>query len=145
MQEFYPEQWNLNAPFPTGRDWLEPKTYDLINSRFLVDGIDEERWQPLIREYEVLLKHKAWLQMVEVQWEFHSQSSHALEALDEWSKAYYGALVRMGRKPEVVAVERLEQLVRWAGFQHVDGKTYNVPTGEWRAGASNNMLLFTSQ
>ena len=133
MQEFYKERWNLNAPLPTDAYWLKSKTFDLINSRFLVDSIDEQRWEPLIREYRVLLKHQAWLQMVEVQWKFHSQSDHALPALNVWSNAYYEALRAMGKRPDV-ADSRLEQVVRFAGFQHTNATKHHIPIGEWRAG-----------
>jgi hypothetical protein len=145
VQEFYQRQWNLNAPLPTDAcRWLKSGTFDLINSRFLVDGIDVQRWEPLVLEYKVLLKHKAWLQMAEVQWKFHSQSNRDLPALKKWSKKYYEALCEMGKRPDV-AEGPLEHAMRWAGFEHVNCTTHRIPVGEWRAGTSNYTLLSTSK
>ena len=144
MQLYLGEQWNLNGPLQTPGHGLPSNHFDLINSRFLVDGVDGGRWESLIAEYNALLKHKAWLQMAEVQWTFHSQSNHELPALNVWSDAYHDALRLMRKNPNVAAVE-LERHVRFAGFQQVDGKTYDIPVGEWRAGASNYTLLFASQ
>ncbi|GAB7327958.1 hypothetical protein MBLNU13_g00024t2 [Cladosporium sp. NU13] len=144
VQEFYKEQWNLNAPMQTKKFRLPSNHFDLINSRFLVDGVDERRWDLLVMEYKELLKPKAWLQMAEVEWIFHSQSNRHLPALEIWSGAYNSALAIMQKKPNVAADGWLEWLVRFKGFQQVNGSIHNIPIEEWRAGATNYTLLFTS-
>lgn len=108
--------------------------FDLINSRFLTDGIDKDRWQSLIEEYKLLLKPRCWLQMVEVLWKFHSPSDQALSSLDEWSKAYMNALTLMQKDPDITE-SRLEWFARRAGFEQVHKNTRRVMVGNWRPGS----------
>lgn len=127
-------QWDLNdsfrrAPFEETR----PETFDLINSRFLVDGIDEQRWTPLIKEYKALLREKGWLQMVELEWTFHSDSNQDLPHLTRWSNAYSLALRRTQKDPGIAG--RLERIMRLeAAFEQVEVEVRNIRLGGWPSG-----------
>jgi len=141
LLDVYPGRWNLNAPLKDAPDeyWLDNNRFHLINSRFLVDGINKERWKPLIEEYRERLKHQGWLQMAEVQWIFYSRSNHALPALTQWSDAFYEALRRMDKMPDIAC--ELEKFVRFnGGFQRVVSTTHDVPIGQWRQGMSNHFF-----
>ena len=141
VQETYRLQWNLNYPVPRN-DFPEGEKFDLINSRFLVDGIGKDRWEPLIGEYKKLLKRGGWLQMAEVQWIFHSKSNHALPELARWSEAFYDALRSKDRRPDVAS--KLDQFVRFGGFASADDKTHDIPVGSWRPGKCSHMFLLTA-
>jgi SAM-dependent methyltransferase len=127
VQEFQKLRGNLNAPLG-----LAPSTFDLINHRFLVDGINTPRWDSLLPEYRELLKPGGWLQMVEVQWTFQSQSNVELPALKIWSDTYFEALHIMQKNPLVA--RDLERRVRFAGFERFQTKKHQISIGEWRRG-----------
>jgi SAM-dependent methyltransferase len=137
VQEFQKVQGNLNAPLG-----LAESTFDLINHRFLVDGINDPRWDSLIPEYLQLLKPGGWLQMVEVQWTFQSQSNVELPALKVWSDTYFEALGIMEKKPLIA--RDLERRVRFAGFERFQIDVHQIAIGEWRPGTYGaiHTLLF---
>jgi hypothetical protein len=127
VQEFVPLRWNLNASFKNSP--LEDEALDLINSRFLTDGINGSRWELMIQEYKELLKPRGWLQMAETRWVFLSQSGRDLPHLDAWSNAYADALRRMQKNPEIT--RDLERLVRWAGFEEVESQVHILPVQDF--------------
>lgn len=132
VQEFIKKRWNLNASFqlpPIGGQLMR-ETFHLINSRFLSDGIDAIRWPGLMREYLELLKPGGWVQMVEVDWSFQSDSGVDLPNLEEWWNTYSRALHRMGKDP--VVARSLRQRLSGAGFVRVDGSFRQVPVGGWQ-------------
>jgi hypothetical protein len=143
VQELDKLRWNLNARFRDIPDkhGLKPEEFDLINSRFLADGINKERWEPLVREYKLLLKPGGWLQMTEAQWKFHSRSGQDLPALKEWSETYHEGLRRMRKVPNIAG--SLEQIVRFAGFEHVSATTYDIQVESWRPGTRSRALILT--
>lgn len=156
VQEFESIIWNLNDPL-TGalreaQDTLEHETFDLINSRFLTDGIDKERWESLTQEYKKWLKPGGWLQMAEVQWTFHSQSGQELPNLSRWSKAYSDALKGMHKDPDIttpkdpdITTSRLEKHVRWAGFELVSAQVHDILLGDWHPGTCHaHVITFLS-
>lgn len=131
VQEFIRKQWNLNAPF--GRaPW---KTFHLINSRFLSDGIDRSRWPVLMTEYWSLLSPGGWVQMVEVDWSFQSDNGTRLPNLEAWWNAYREALQQMGKDP--IIARNLCHRLRNAGFERVTGNQISVPIGGWQRGMCN--------
>jgi SAM-dependent methyltransferase len=135
VQLFQKRRWNLNGPFviaPFRRE-VWPGTFDLINSRFLADGINESRWKPLIKEYWQLLKPGGWLQMAEGQWTFRSQSNVDLPALKVWSDAYFGALRQM-QKNLLIASDMEHLMRRYSGFERVEKTVHQISIGEWRTG-----------
>lgn len=113
---------------------LKMDTFDLINSRFLSDGIDSERWPELVNEYRALLKPGGWLQMVEVNWCFQSDNGSRLPHLEAWWNNYSTAMRRMNRDPTVAG--HLVRLMGEAGFVHIETKDEDnrIPVGEWMAG-----------
>lgn len=112
---------------------MRPDKFDMINSRFLADGINSNRWESLVLEYKLLLRPGGWLQMAEIQWEFHSHSDHDLTNLTVWSGTYREALLGMQKDPDVI--RRLERFARQAGFERVHGITRNIQVGNWRPGS----------
>jgi SAM-dependent methyltransferase len=135
LQQFHKMAWNLNISLQNARnEYVKPDMFDLINSRFLTDGINMDRWQSLIRECKRLLKPGCWLQMVEVRWQFDSPGDQALSHLTEWSDAYMDALNGM-QKDSKVTESRLEWFVRSAGFERVQKITRRIPVGNWRPGS----------
>ncbi|KAK0333797.1 hypothetical protein LTR94_019336 [Friedmanniomyces endolithicus] len=92
LQEFEKKRWNLNAPFrtDTSTSRLRREQFDLINSRFLAEGINTNRWRSYIRELKELLKPGGWLQMVELELVFQSDNGrlapNASEPLHVWSQ-----------------------------------------------------------
>ena len=144
LQELDKMRWNLNARFrdaPSEYD-LNPKKFDLINSRFLADGINKERWEPMVGEYKALLKPGGWLQMAEAQWLFSSRSGQDLPALRKWSSIYHGGLSRMRKTPNIA--ERLEQIVRFAGFERVSATTHDIQVEGWLPGTYGCVLILTT-
>jgi hypothetical protein len=144
VQELDKIRWNLNAHFrdaPSKHD-LKPEEFDLINSRFLADGINKERWKPLVEEYKKLLRPGGWLQMAEAQWLFRSQSGQDLPALKEWSKKYYEGLSLMRKAPDIA--RQLERIVRWEGFERVSATTHDIHLEGWRPGTHGCVLILTS-
>ena len=134
MEEFSKVRWNLNASFKAnlGEDRLKREVFDLINSRFLTDGIHKDRWASLVMEYKQLLKPHGWLQMAEVSWTFHSQSGQALPNLTAWSEAYSRALCLMDRDPQITG--RMEQVLAFAGFELVNRGIRRILVGTGRGG-----------
>lgn len=136
VEEFVKVRWNLNVSLmiPPVRDMVK-RDFNLINSRFLVDGINARRWTPLINEYKDLLTKGGWLQMAELEWTFNSENGHALPNLAAWSDAYSQALRRMGKEPNVAG--SLENLVRSnGGFEQVRGEVHRIRLGGWPSGMS---------
>lgn len=144
VQELDTLYWNLNARFrdAPSKHELKPEGFDLINSRFLADGINKERWEPLVGEYKALLRPRGWLQMAEAQWLFGSRSGQDLPALTTWSETYYDGLGRMGKAPDIA--RRLEQIVRFAGFAQVSATTHDIQFESWRPGMHGCLLILTS-
>ena len=135
LQQFHKLTWNLNASLRDApNEYIQPDMFDLINSRFLTDGINKDRWQSLVKDYKQLLKPGGWLQMIEIRWEFHSSSDQALPSLTVWSKAYMEALSLMQKDPDITE-SRLERFARWAGFEQVHKNTRRVLVGNWRPGS----------
>jgi hypothetical protein len=136
VQEIDKKRWNLNASFqdaPRGRDGhhLEPETYDVINSRFLADGIDANRWPSYIRDLRRVLKPRGWVQMIELIPHIQSENGRLGDDshLTRWWLLYSRALQQMGKQPRVG--RDLEAMLRREGFDPVQGRTYNIPIGKW--------------
>lgn len=135
VQEFIKHRWNLNAPFSDNRtsSRLRPESFDLINSRLLADGINEGRWQSYISNLKALLKPGGWLQMVELDLSFQSDSGRLryddTEPLFLWKRWYDYAMTQMGRNPRVG--RQLEQLMMNAGFEAVWHQRLRLEIGRW--------------
>ena len=138
VQEFIKKRWNLNAPFSRDRseDRLVPDSFDLINSRYLAEGINADRWTTYVRELGILLKPGGWLQMVEIQFPFQSQSGRLPDDsyLRRWWDWYAWTLERLGKNVRIG--RELEQRMRGEQrFRQVRAQAIDVPVGEWNPGA----------
>ena len=134
LQQFHKLPWDLNTSFRNApAEFVRPDKFDMINSRFLTDGINFDRWLSLILEYKQLLRPGGWLQMAEIRWTFRSHSDHDLPNLTLWSNTHREALLAMQKDPDVTE-RRLEWYPRRVGFEHVEEQIHNVPVGSWRPG-----------
>jgi len=136
VMEFEPKRWNLNAPFRQDRSdsRLQPGTFDLINSRFLVAGINGNRWATYIADLERLLKPGGWVQIVEQYPLIRSESGRAIPYLQEWWQRYSLSMVQMNKDPHISRNLRA-QLDR-QGFENVRERVERLPIGNWDAGQS---------
>ena len=134
-QLYEPYRWNLNASFKgdPSDNCLVPRTFDLINSRMLMDGINANRWPIYIKELWYLLKRGGWLQMVELELRFQSDSGLApvdnTNPLFRWQTLYYAAMEQMGKDPRVGG--RLGALMSQAGFQNIIYQRHQLRIGPW--------------
>lgn len=143
VQEYVKKRWNLNASFREDRseDRLRPESFDLINSRYLADGINANRWSSYVRELKYLLKPGGWLQMVEIQFPFQSSSGLLPDnsCLTRWWQWYSRALDRMSKNVRVG--RELGQLLTTHGFQHVRAISHDLPIGDWNPGSISPWYL----
>lgn len=135
------KRWNLNASFRLKNDPnLRPDTFNLINSRFLTDGINTSRWDSYIRELRLLLVPGGWLQMVEVSMAFQSDSGRldpSTSFLYRWWEWYRASLVAMDKNPDVG--RELANRMRDAGFERIHSETKQLPIGGWMPGRSKDL------
>ena len=104
-----------------------------LNDSFRRAPFEEQRWTPLIKEYKALLREKGWLQMVELEWTFHSDSNQDLPHLTRWSNAYSLAMRRTQKDPGIAG--RLERIMRLeAAFEQVEVEVRNIRLGGWPSG-----------
>lgn len=144
VQEFVKIKWNLNAPFRLARHPdLMRGVFHLINSRFLIDGINTDRWESLIGEYMELLAPGGWLQMIEFEWVFQSAKGQHLSNLERWWNLYSTALRSMRNRKDPVIARRLYHLMARAGFERLTEERKDIPIGAWTNGAQ--VLLFVRE
>jgi hypothetical protein len=135
VQEFEKYRWNLNAPFRDGspRTRPRPETFDLINSRLLSEGINADRWPAYVRDLKHLLKYGGWLQMVELELRFQSNSGRLRQTDDEplhrWWRWYDRGMTHINK--DVRVGQKLERLMRDAGFEHVQAVAVPLQVGAW--------------
>ncbi|GIZ43200.1 hypothetical protein CKM354_000643500 [Cercospora kikuchii] len=131
IESFIRRRWNLNASFreDTSHDHLKPETFDLINSRLLSDGINADRWPSYVRELYVLLKPDGWLQMVEGQALFQSDSGRDAPFLSRWWEWYREKMIQMRKNPRIAS--QLGTLMTNAGFKDVHYHVARLPLGNW--------------
>lgn len=139
VQEYRKYRWNLNAPFADDRRHAEgagirPESFELVNSRFLADGIDARRWRGYVDDLRKLLKPgTGWLQMIELEFFFQSDSGMLqydnTEPLYLWQQWYHSELQRRGKDPQVG--RRLRTLMTDAGFHDVRYWPMRLQIGRW--------------
>lgn len=126
----------MNAPFHVEkpRPSLRREQFDLINSRFLADGLSAGRWRPYVQELKEMLKPGGWVQMVELELLFQSDNGLLTDhsPLRLWSDAYRNAMERNGRDPRVG--RKLYGLMRRAGFDNISASEYQLRIGAWDRG-----------
>ncbi|KAK4554610.1 hypothetical protein LTR86_008465 [Recurvomyces mirabilis] len=135
VQEFVKKRWNLNARFSTDRsaDRLRPESFDLINSRFLSEGIDTGRWASYVVDLKRLLKPGGWLQMIELEFLFQSHSGRLSLELTEplrlWTEWYDTTMRQSNRDPR--AGSRLRGHLDAAGFDEIQHYRRHLFVGSW--------------
>jgi hypothetical protein len=127
-------RWNLNERFHGSG--LHQEEFNLINSRFLADGVDGERWPSLVRDCFNLLVPGGWLQMVEPVWAFQSDLGQDLPCLEAWWNHYAEAL-RLMLKNARVGRDLFEHM-RVAGFRSITPETHDVPAAGWKDGMTDS-------
>ncbi|KAK0290451.1 hypothetical protein LTR91_012131 [Friedmanniomyces endolithicus] len=138
LQEFEKKRWNLNAPFrtDTSTSRLRREQFDLINSRFLAEGISTDRWSSYVRELKELLKPGGWLQMVELELVFQSDNGRLAprpsEPLFVWSEWYRHTMEQCNKNPRIG--RSLGQLLRTEGFDNVLSGSRRLEIGMWNSG-----------
>ncbi|KAK0851470.1 hypothetical protein LTR03_003981 [Friedmanniomyces endolithicus] len=138
LQEFEKKRWNLNAPFrtDTSTSRLRREQFDLINSRFLAEGINTNRWRSYIRELKELLKPGGWLQMVELELVFQSDNGrlapNASEPLHVWSQWYSHTMELSDKNPRIGRL--LGQHLQTEGFDSVSFVPRRLEIGRWTSG-----------
>jgi hypothetical protein len=109
----------------------------MINSRFLAEGINANRWSSYIRELRQVLIRGGWLQLMELQ--LHVQSSSGqlpdTSCLTRWWNLYSDAMSRMSKDPRIG--RRLGRLLSEEGFEEVQQGTRLIPIGDWHQGWSD--------
>ncbi|KMU84154.1 hypothetical protein CIHG_01940 [Coccidioides immitis H538.4] len=91
---------DLNRHFTFGYN-----QFDLVHSRLVASGINQDRWPRYLRDIVRSLKRGGWAQMVEIYFNIQSDNGALTEnhALRKWSSSYIKALegvkdVRAGMK-----------------------------------------------
>lgn len=132
---FYKRRWNLNQPL-INNSRLRNALYDVVNVRGLTEGIDSGRWRALVRELKSLLAPGGWIQMVEVNFpiQLDSGRSDLAPNIANWNQYYSRGMRAMNRDPGVGRT--LAQMLREAGFAHVQGSAIKLPIGLWEQGRS---------
>lgn len=131
VQEFERKRWNLNASFRDDRSdtRLQPGSFDLINSRLLIGGINGNRWATYVADLKRLLKPGGWLQMVEQYPSIQSDNGMAVPYLQRWWQLYSAALVQMNKNPHIA--RGLRNLMESQGFENIRERRERLPIGNW--------------
>ncbi|KAI5242782.1 hypothetical protein E4T43_04486 [Aureobasidium subglaciale] len=123
------KRWNLNEAFRYGQAELARDKYDLVNSRFLADGINADRWASYVQDLHGRLRRNGWLQMIEAQFHIQSNNGRSLEHLSRWWNIYSNALERQRKDPRA-GVDLSRHMVN-AGFVNISFEPKQLPIGEW--------------
>ncbi|EER22906.1 hypothetical protein CPC735_022050 [Coccidioides posadasii C735 delta SOWgp] len=119
---------DLNRHFTFGYN-----QFDLVHSRLVASGINQDRWPRYLRDIVRSLKRGGWAQMVEIYFNIQSDNGALTEnhALRKWSSSYIKALegvkdVRVGMK--------LTSLMTSAGLVDIESKMIPLPLSGWSNG-----------
>ncbi|KAI1986315.1 hypothetical protein LOZ53_004733 [Ophidiomyces ophidiicola] len=104
--------------------------FDLVHSRLVAAGINQQRWLRYMRDIVRSLKRGGWAQMVEIYFNIQSDSGALTEqhALREWSRKYIKSLenvkdLRIGMK--------LNNLMASSGLVDIESKMIPLPLSGW--------------
>jgi SAM-dependent methyltransferase len=108
---------DVRTPFPSSWDWSS--TFDVINQRLLIWGIQSAEWPRVISNLVSSLKPGGYIQLVEAEWidpenladEVTRPQLRKQAALQEWSTASFGMDIHIAYK--------LEGLLRDAGLEDI--------------------------
>jgi hypothetical protein len=148
FEEYERKRWNMNAPFRDAHSSsrLRIEYFHLINSRFLADGINADRWSSYIRELKAMLRRGGWLQMMELELRFQSDNGRLApnihEPLYAWSQRYRNSMQQRNKDPRIG--QRLESYMQAAGFADVNYQAVRLEVGGWNSNASEHSVSVTS-
>lgn len=141
----------MNAPFRRDRATLSADKYDLVNSRFVMDGIDTNRWPSYVQDLFDRLRPRGWLQMTEVYLNIQSDSGRINEAphLMRWWECYSQGLEQQNKDPRAGTIMRvntrpwadLAELMQNTGFVKIRREQHSLPIGEWPEGTRDISFL----
>ncbi|PGH27955.1 hypothetical protein AJ80_00209 [Polytolypa hystricis UAMH7299] len=107
-----------------------PNYFDLVHSRMVASGLNQQRWPRYVRDIARSLKRGGWVQMVEVYFNVQSDNGTITDqhALRQWSTKYVRSLedlkdLRIGM--------RLGTLLSSAGLVDVETKMIPLPLSGW--------------
>lgn len=105
--------------------------YDLINSRFVNQGINRNRWNTYIRDMKALLRRGGWVQLIEYYPLIQSDSGLLTNdsAVRRWWANYEPALAQLDRDPRIG--RNLANLLIQNGYQNVVQEMERLPIGGW--------------
>ena len=126
------KRWNLNREFRYGQVELARDKYDLVNSSFVLDGLDKDRWLPYTRDLHDRLRPDGWVQMMEADFNIQSDNGSPLENLPRWWELYSQALAERNKEPRIGP--KLAENMRIVGLTNVAHETKLLPIGDWHAG-----------
>lgn len=136
----------MNAPFRRDQATLAADKYDLINSRFVMDGVDANRWPSYVQDLFDRLRTRGWLQMTEIYLNIQSDSGRINEApnLMRWWGYYSQGLEQQNKDPRAGTIVNrrantrpwadLAELMQNAGFVNIKREQHSLPIGEWSEG-----------
>ncbi|CAD0023858.1 unnamed protein product, partial [Aureobasidium pullulans] len=137
------KRWNLNEAFRYDQTELARDRYDLVNSCFLADGINKDRWSSYIQDLHDRVRRGGWLQMVEAQLNIQSDSGRPLEHLSRWWSIYSDALEEQNK--DARAMVHLRRHMTNAGFVNIVGEPKRLPVGEWHNEIGRDMKTIALQ
>lgn len=120
-------EFDIRSAVPPDPSWTG--SFDLVHQRLLIWGLQTPDWPTVLRNHAALLKPGGWIQLVEGQWVDRDQpfdpakypSLAKMSAMQKWSTANFGM--------DVYVVYRLEDLLKEAGFQHVEKTQFDLGYG----------------
>ncbi|KAI0020553.1 S-adenosyl-L-methionine-dependent methyltransferase [Xylariomycetidae sp. FL0641] len=125
VENLYLDIDNLNMPLQ-----FRSNHFDLINSRLVAGGINENRWTSYLRDIFRCLRGGGWCQLVEIDFNAQSDNGSLAEtsALRQWSQTFLHAMAQ-SKNPR--APRRLGSWLRHAGFTEVDERMIPLPMCGW--------------
>ncbi|KMU73745.1 hypothetical protein CISG_03795 [Coccidioides immitis RMSCC 3703] len=116
---------DLNRHFTFGYN-----QFDLVHSRLVASGINQDRWPRYLRDIVRSLKRGGWAQMVEIYFNIQSDNGALTEnhALRKWSSSYIKALEGV---KDVRAGMKLTSLMTSAGLVDIESKMIPLPLSGW--------------
>ncbi|KMP06584.1 hypothetical protein CIRG_06265 [Coccidioides immitis RMSCC 2394] len=125
---------DLNRHFTFGYN-----QFDLVHSRLVASGINQDRWPRYLRDIVRSLKRGGWAQMVEIYFNIQSDNGALTEnhALRKWSSSYIKALEGV---KDVRAGMKLTSLMTSAGLVDIESKMIPLPLSGWSNGEYYHLL-----
>ncbi|AEO63656.1 a3a323fe-6d63-44dc-8ac0-9f720fc8c6c6 [Thermothielavioides terrestris] len=120
-------EFDIRSAAPPDPSWTG--SFDLVHQRLLIWGLQAPDWPVVVRNHAALLKPGGWIQLAEVQW-FDRDRPLDDARFPYITKMYKMALwTRTHSDMDIFVADRLEDLVREAGFENVQRAEFDVGYG----------------